>query len=55
MHEQNKTRVELNVILQKRPGFFIRWGLVAFVLVALLLILLADYMGYDLFLLFGKK
>jgi hypothetical protein len=55
MIENGKIRVELNLILEKKPGFFIRWSLTAFVMAAILLVLLAHYAGYDILPLFGKR
>ena len=42
-------RDELETILKRKPGFFIRWGLVLVVMVIILLILLARHAGFDLF------
>jgi hypothetical protein len=55
MNADNEARVELDIILKKKPVFFIQWGSTAFVLIVVLLFLLAYSAGYDLLSLFGKK
>ena len=42
------TRGELEMILKKKPGFFIRWGLVIVVMIIILLFFLARYAGFNL-------
>lgn len=46
-----QTRVELDIILKKKPGFFIRWGLVIVVMIIILLKLTPDdgQLGRNLF------
>lgn len=42
-------RIELEIILKKKPGFFIRWGLVIGVVIIVLLFFLARCAGFDIF------
>jgi small-conductance mechanosensitive channel len=55
MSQNSKTRVELDIILKKKPGCFIRWGLIVFVMIVTLLFLLAYYIGYDILPIFSTK
>jgi hypothetical protein len=55
MSQNSKTRVELDIILKKKPVFFIRWGLIVFVVIVTLLFLLAYYTGYDILAIFSTK
>jgi hypothetical protein len=54
MDENSKSRVELDIVLKRRPVFFIRWGLIIFMMVVTLLFLFAYYKGYHLLALFSK-
>lgn len=55
MSENSERRVELDIILNKKPVFFIRWGLIVFVAIVTLVILLAYYGGYDILSVFITK
>lgn len=55
MSENSKRRVELDIILKRKPVFFIRWGLVVFVMIVTLLFLFAYYRGYDILSIFSIK
>lgn len=48
MSQNSKTRVELDIILKNKPGFFIRWGLIVFVIIVIVLCFLAYYTGHDI-------
>jgi hypothetical protein len=48
MSEDDKKRVQLDIILKERPDFFIRWGLVVFVVIILVLCIITYYTGYDI-------
>lgn len=48
MIEPNKERHQLDIILKERPGFFIRWGLVVFVVIIIVLFIITYYAGYDI-------
>ena len=43
MDENSKTRAELDMVLKRKPNFFIRWGLIVFVIIVTLLFLLTYY------------
>ena len=45
MDEYNKERLQLDTILKERPGFFIRWGLVVFVVVICIVLIFIYYSG----------
>ena len=49
MSQNIKTRVELDIILKRKPGFIVRWGLIVFVMIVVLILLLVYYSGYDIF------
>ncbi len=55
MNQNGKTGDELDIILKKKPGFFIRWGLMIFVAIVITLLLLAHYKGYEIFTIFNTK
>ena len=55
MIENGETRAGLDIILEKKPGFFIRWGLIVFVMTPALLFFVAYYVGYDTLALFSTK
>jgi hypothetical protein len=55
MSENSKSRVELDIILKRKAVFFIRWGLIVFVMIVTLLFLLAYYRGYDMLSIFSTK
>jgi hypothetical protein len=55
MDENSKSRVELDIILRKKPVFFIRWGLIVFAAIVTLLFLFAYYKGYDVLGLFSTN
>jgi len=55
MSENSKSRVELDIILKRKPVFFIRWGLIVFVAIVTLLFLVAYYTGYDILSIFSIK
>lgn len=46
MSEYGKERGQLDIILKERPAFFIRWGLVVFVVIVSVLLLCAYCAGY---------
>jgi hypothetical protein len=48
MSEHGKERVQLEIILKNQPVFFIRWGLVVFVIMVFVLFLFTYYVGYDI-------
>ncbi len=48
MSQNGKERVQLDIILKKRPVFIIRWGLVVFVVIVIVLFLFAYYVGYGI-------
>lgn len=45
---QDKERDQLNIILKERPIFFIRWGLLLFVVLIFALFLFTYYLGYNI-------
>lgn len=49
MSLHHKTKEQLNIILEKRPAFIIRWGLVVFCVIVLVLLVVAYYAGYSVF------
>lgn len=48
MEKESPSRAPLEIILEKKPGFFIRWGLVLFVVVAVSAALLFYYSALTL-------
>jgi hypothetical protein len=48
MSEHGKERVQLYIILKNQPVFFIRWGLVVFVVMVFVLFLFTYYVAYDI-------
>jgi hypothetical protein len=48
MNKHDKARVQLDIIFKERPDFFIRWGLVVFVVIVVVLCFFAYYSGYGL-------
>jgi hypothetical protein len=47
MSQDHRTIDQLNVILEKRPAFIIRWGLVVFCVIVMALLLVTYYAGYS--------
>jgi hypothetical protein len=48
MSEHDKEKSHLDIILEDRPVFFIRWGLVVFVVSVFALLLFIYFAGYDI-------
>ena len=46
--KNGKERVQLDIILKKRPVFFIRWGLAVFFVIVIVLFLFTYYAGYGI-------